>query len=67
MSDPLEHPTYDEAPLAALAGEQLEGKTEEELRVLLQRLREIRQVPQKRKAATTGKKAKIQDDIAHLL
>lgn len=63
---PLEHPTFDEAPLAAIVDSTIDVP-EEELRKQLQKIREIRQVPQKRKAATSGKKAKLQDEISHLL
>lgn len=64
---PLEHPSYDEAPLAAMVASDIGEMTEEQLRVELQKVREIRKVPQKRRAATSGKKAQVQDDIAHLL
>lgn len=63
---PLEKPTFDEAPLAAIVSSTID-MSEEELRKQLQKIREIRQVPQKRKAATSGKKAKLQDEISHLL
>ena len=64
---PLEAPTFDEAPLFDLVAKNLETLSPEELRRNLQLIREMRQVPQKRKAATSGKKAKLQDSIAHLL
>ena len=67
MTHPLEDPTYEEAPLHHLIAIDLKELSETELRTYLQKLRELRQVPQKRKAAISGKKAKIQDDISHLL
>ena len=66
-SHPFEEPTFDEAPLVALIEQNLDNMDETALRVHLQKIRELRQVPQKRKAATSGKKAKLQDDISHLL
>ena len=64
---PFEEPTFDEAPLAALIDKDLDAMDETALRNHLQKIRELRQVPKKRKAATSGKKAKLQDDISHLL
>lgn len=66
-SHPFEEPTFDEAPLVALIEQNLDNLDETALRSHLQKIRELRQVPQKRKAATSGKKAKLQDDISHLL
>ena len=66
-SHPFEEPTFDEAPLAALIEQDLDNMDETALRNHLQKIRALRQVPQKRKAATSGNKAKLQDDISHLL
>lgn len=64
---PLENPSFNEAPLHYLVETALDELSEEEKRKMLQQIREVRQVPQKRKKATSGKQAKVMDTIAHLL
>lgn len=63
----IENPTEQEAPLVHLANIELDGLSEDELRQTLQKIREVRKVPQKRAAATSTKKSKIMSEIEHLL